>query len=162
MLKVNKISVKLISCLSIILLVFIFAGCSSAMDSGVMAPEMGYGVYGDNNEYLELEEKPFSKTSENNKVNLSLDSSTAAYSNLRKLINNGYNISKDAVNIEQMLNYFNYSYVNETEEQLTSFLEIADCPWNENNKLLSIAVKAKDFKMENQIQNNFVFHLLFR
>lgn len=159
MLKVSKNSVKLISCLSIILLVFIFAGCSSAMDSGVMAPEMGYGVYGDNNEYLELEEKPFSKTSENNKVNLSLDSSTAAYSNLRKLINNGYNISKDAVNIEQMLNYFNYSYVNETEEQLTSFLEIADCPWNENNKLLSIAVKAKDFKMENQIQNNFVFLL---
>ena len=53
MLKVNKISVKLISCLSIILLVFLFAGCSSAMDSGVMAPEMGYGVYGDNNEYLE-------------------------------------------------------------------------------------------------------------
>ncbi len=161
MFKNSKFSKKLINCLVVILLVFFFIGCAGAPSGGAMdnfygAPE---AEFGDNNEYLELEEKGFSKTSENNKVNLSLDSSTAAYSNLRKLIKNGYNISKDAVNIEQMLNYFNYSYVNETEEQLTSFLEIAACPWNENNHLLSIAVKAKDFELDNQVPNNFVFLL---
>lgn len=156
--KYNKISRLFLSFLVISSFVLCITGCASggAMEDAYYAPSFEEG---NANEYLELEERGFSKTSENNKVNLSLDSSTAAYSNIRKMINNGLNIPKDAVNIEQMLNYFSYSYVNETEEQLTSFLEIADCPWNENNKLLSIAVKAKDFELNNQVPNNFVFLL---
>ena len=58
-----------------------------------------------------------------------------------------------------MLNYFNYSYVNETQNQLTSFLEIADAPWSEGNKLLSVAVKAKNYVIEDEKPNNFVFLL---
>ena len=110
-------------------------------------------------EYLELQESDYINTQDNNKVNVSLDSSTAAYANIRKLINNMYNVPKDAVNIEQMLNYFNYSYVNDTENQLTSFLEMAKCPWNEDNYLLSVAVKAKDYVIEEDKPNNFVFLL---
>ncbi len=109
--------------------------------------------------YLELEEKDFTDTSVNNKVNVSLDSSTAAYSNLRRAIKNGVTIYPDMVNIEQMLNYFNYSYVNESSDVLTSFLELGSCPWNENNKLLSVAIKAKDFELNNNTRNNFVFLL---
>ena len=60
---------------------------------------------------------------------------------------------------EQILNYFNYSYVNESNEQLQSFLEIGTCPWNENNKLLSVAIKAKEYEINAQRQNNFVFLL---
>lgn len=109
--------------------------------------------------YLELEEKDFTETSANNKVNVSLDSSTAAYSNLRRVIKDGGNVYHDMVNIEQMLNYFNYSYVNNTEDVLTSFLELGTCPWNENNKLLSVAIKAKDFELNDNTRNNFVFLL---
>lgn len=109
--------------------------------------------------YLELEEKGFTDTMVNNKVNVSLDSSTAAYSNLRRAIKNGNIIYPDMVNIEQMLNYFNYSYVNESSDVLTSFLELGNCPWNENNKLLSVAIKAKDFELNNNTRNNFVFLL---
>lgn len=114
-----------------------------------------------NEDYLELEEKGYIDTSVNNKVNVSLDSSNASYSNLRRLIKNknvNY-IDPNAVNIEQMLNYFNYSYVNNSDEQLQSFLELGDCPWNENSKLLSVAIKAKDYEISNNVRNNFVFLL---
>lgn len=110
-------------------------------------------------EYLELEEKDFIMTKDNSSVNISLDSSTASYSNIRRMINNSNMIQKDSVNIEQMLNYFNYSYKNESSEQLESFLEIAKCPWNNENMLLSYALKAKDFELTNQKPSNFVFLL---
>ena len=127
---------KIIGIFSICLLMLSLFACSTKSDAnGSMAPSSSTGFY-DNEEYLELNEKGFIKTEENNKVNVSLDSSTAAYSNIRKNIVNNYNIHKDSVNIEQMLNYFNYSYSNNSDEQLQSFLEIGTCPWNESNQLL--------------------------
>ena len=135
---------------------------------GVASCSKGYGPSGmydsadkfyPSEDYLELDEKGFTLTEDNPRVNVSLDSSNAAYSNIRRMINNEYVIYKDSVNIEQMLNYFNYSYENTSNEQLDSFLEIAKCPWNEGNMLLAYAVKAKDFVIEESKPNNFVFLL---
>jgi len=133
-------------------------GCSSPKSNGLYGPSAPENSL-NNESYLELQETGFISTEHNNKVNVSLDSSNAAYSKLRQLINGGYSIDPNAVNIEQILNYFNYSYENETNEQLQSFLEIGNCPWNENNKLLSVAIKAKDYQLDNTKQNNFVFLL---
>lgn len=119
---------------------------------GGFAPEMS-------EEYLELNEKGFINTAENNKLNVSMDSSNAAYSNIRKRINMGYKPDVNSVNIEQMLNYFNYSYENNSNEQLQSFMELSDCPWNSENKLLSVAIKAKEVIIENKTPSNFVFLL---
>lgn len=130
----------------------LFVGCSS---EGYKNLSEHYS----DEEYLEIVENDFVKTSNNDKVNISLDSSTAAYGNIRRMIENGVNIPKDAVVIEQMINYFRYSYVNNTYDPLTSFVEIAPCPWNESNMLASIAVKAKDCDIQNKKQNNFVFLL---
>ena len=143
------------------IIVFTFISCSSGHSEMNTGPSYSYDEMGSNNNesYLELNENEFIETSVNNKVNVSLDSSTAAYSNIRKLINNNRNINKDAVNIEQMLNYFNYSYVNDTENQLASYMELSSCPWNNENYLLSVAVKAKDYVIENKKPNNFVFLL---
>ena len=145
----------------ILLLLFLvtLVGCSSSSGGGFYGPSYDYENSLSNESYLELNETGFINTETNNKVNVILDSSNAAYSKLRQLINNGYRINKDAVNIEQILNYFNYSYVNESDEQLQSFLEIGTCPWNENNKLLSVAIKAKEYEINTERQNNFVFLL---
>ena len=143
----------------LLLLLVTLVGCSSSSGGGFYGPSYDYENSLSNESYLELNETGFINTETNNKVNVSLDSSNAAYSKLRQLINNGYRIDKDAVNIEQILNYFNYSYVNESDEQLQSFLEIGTCPWNENNKLLSVAIKAKEYEINTERQNNFVFLL---
>ena len=107
------------------ILVLTLVGCSSsaATPGGAVPPQKPDAGDADNNEYLELREQNFISTVADNKVNVSLDSSNAAYSNLRKLINNLQSIPTDAVNIEQMLNYFTYSYENDSEDQLKSYLE---------------------------------------
>ena len=144
-----------------LILVLTLVGCSSggATSGGAVTPQKPDAGDADNNEYLELREQNFISTVADNIVNVSLDSSNAAYSNLRKLINNLQPIPTDAVNIEQMLNYFTYSYENDSEDQLKSYLEVARCPWNDENYLLSVAVKAKEFQLEENRPNNFVFLL---
>lgn len=107
-------------------------------------------------EYTEIIEGGFISPLNKPLSSFSLDSSSYSYSNLRRLIKNNNNIYKDAVNIEHMLNYFNYSYENNTDNALSSSIEIAQCPWNSENHLALISVNSKDFEIE-ESQNNFVF-----
>lgn len=148
------------SCLfvSIVLVVACLVSCSAQGGGGYyesMSPSTGQS----SEEYLELKETGYISTENNNKVNLSMDSSNAAYSNIRKRINLNQYPDPDSVNIEQMLNYFNYSYENKTDEALDTFLELSDCPWNEDSKLLQVAIKAKEIEIENPVPCNFVFLL---
>ena len=79
------------------------------VEDGVYAPSYEEG----SESYLEIIEGGFISPLNKPTSSFSLDSSSYAYSNLRRLIMNNNIISKDAVNIEQMLNYFNYSYKND-------------------------------------------------
>lgn len=146
---------KLFICL---VLLFGVVGFSSCGGEYVMydnfAPEMEE-LY-NSEEYIDFIENPFIDASVTPKSVFSLDSSTYSYSNLRRLIQNGENVPSNAVNIEHMLNYFNYSYTNDTNEALSSTLELAVCPWNEEHYVASVAVKAKDFDLSDT-KNNFVF-----
>ena len=109
-----------------------------------------------NEEYQEILEGGFISPETLALSSFSLDSSSYSYSNLRRLIKYNNFISKDAVNIEQMLNYFNYEYKNDTDDALSSTIEIAQCPWNSENHLALISVNSKDIQIKNS-KNNFVF-----
>ena len=94
--------------LLIMVLSLCLVGCGAQGPQGTKGdwiPTGPQGEYDMNSEsFLELQETGYINTEKNNKLNVSLDSSTAAYSNIRKNIVNNYNIHKDSVNIEQMLN----------------------------------------------------------
>ena len=149
---------KMTKILSVLCFILCLASCA-AKNGGMGMAGMGGYAPEMSEEYLELNEKGFINTADNNKLNVSMDSSNAAYSNIRKRINMGYKPDVNSVNIEQMLNYFNYSYENNSNEQLQSFMELSDCPWNSENKLLSVAIKAKEVIIENKTPSNFVFLL---
>ena len=145
---------KLLNVLVVVMLLSVIVGCANASNK-MNYPEIRYS----NEEYLEIKEEEYIETSKNDRINISMDSSTAAYSNLRRMIKGKMNIPSDAVVIEQMLSYFNYSYENDTEEALKAFTEVSDCPWNRENKLLQVVVKARNYEIENPKPNNFVFLL---
>ena len=107
-------------------------------------------------EYEGFVERGFIDPKDNPLSNFSLDSSSYAYSNIRRLINNNQYIPADAVVIEQMLNYFDYSYTNDTNDALSSTIEIARCPWNDENHIALISVNAEEIELSNT-NNNFVF-----
>ena len=65
-----------------------------------------------------------------------------------------YNAKYNA-RIEEMLNYFSYGYVNDTDDALVTKLELDTCPWNNEHYLASVVVKAKPAITEN-VKNNIV------
>ena len=99
---------------------------------------------------------PFVDVAENDKSNISLTSTSFAYTTIREQINNNrvYGL-RDSVKTEEMLNYFSYSYVNDTDDALTTHLELDKCPWNEEHYLASVIVKAKPAITKN-VKNNIV------
>jgi Ca-activated chloride channel homolog len=90
----------------------------------------------------------------------SIDVDTASYSNLRRFINNRQLPPKDAVRIEEMVNYFPYNYPQPTGDKPFSInTEVADAPWNPQHKLVQIGLQGKKIGMEQLPPNNLVFLL---
>lgn len=119
----------------------------------------GYDYNSMNREtYKEINSKGFQFVQTNPLSTLSINPDKAAYSNIRRMINLGQNIPKDAVKIEEMINYFNYDYPAPTGKHPFSInTEVADSPWNEGTKLVRIGLRGKDVNVESAPKSNLVF-----
>jgi Ca-activated chloride channel family protein len=141
----------------------VLVGCSynhNGMGGYSPSPDMYYRPSGNpGEEYKEITENDFVSTTEDPIATFSLDTSTAGYANLRRLINNNNSIHKNQVKLEEMVNYFSYDYeAPSDDEALTISSEIMDCPWDLDHKLLTIGVKAKPV-VNPQTKNNIVLLL---
>jgi len=88
----------------------------------------------------------------------SIDVDEAAYSNVRRYIQGGQLPPKDAVRIEEMINYFDYTYPQPSNNEPFSVnTEMATCPWNPNHKLVHIGLQGKSIAKENLPASNLVF-----
>lgn len=114
-------------------------------------------------EYNEIDEMGFSAAAINPLSTFSADVDTASYSNLRRMIEDGYaldDIPDGSVRIEELLNYFNYDYARPKKgEPFGVTTQIADCPWNENTKIAMIGLKTKDIDFSEAQPSNLVFLL---
>lgn len=88
----------------------------------------------------------------------SIDVDEAAYSNIRRFLNEGALPPAGAVRIEEMVNYFDYVYPQPTgNEPFTVNTEIASCPWNSKHRLIHIGLQGKEIPVENLPSSNMVF-----
>lgn len=88
----------------------------------------------------------------------SIDVDNASYTNIRRMINNGQKVPKDAVRIEEMMNFFKYDYKQPTTDHPFSIqTEMSECPWNPENNLLKIGLQGKNIVNENLPASNLVF-----
>src|SRR5690606_2162504 len=77
---------------------------------------------------------------------------------IRRFLNNGQKVPKDAVRVEEMINFFKYDYPQPKGKQPFSInTEYSDAPWNPDHKLLKIGLKGKDIPMNELPASNFVF-----
>ncbi len=107
--------------------------------------------------YTEIKENKFISTAEKPDSYFSIDANTASYPNLRSLLKNKYNIPKDAVRIEEMLNYFSYDYQTPTDDSVLALnASVFDTPYNSETKLMTIGLAAEAVEFSN-IKNNLVF-----
>lgn len=111
--------------------------------------------------FNDFEESPVVATSEQPVSTFSIDVDTAAYSFTRRMLNQGQLPAKDAVRVEEMLNYFDYKYplpVQKTKP-FTTNVTITDSPWKAGNKLIHIGIQGYQLPAKEIPQSNLVFLL---
>lgn len=111
-----------------------------------------------NESYGSFIENPFEGASNNPVSTFSIDVDNASYTNIRRFINNGQTVPKDAVRIEEMINFFKYNYPQpKSQHPFTINTEYSDAPWNSNHKLLKIGLQGVEIPTDNLPKSNFVF-----
>jgi len=109
-------------------------------------------------EYEGLEENIFHGADKKPLSTFSIDVDAASYSNLRRFINNGQQPPKDAVRIEEMINYFDYDYKQPgNRDPFSVYTEISKAPWNEKHHLIHIGLQGKIIPTHNLPPSNLVF-----
>jgi Ca-activated chloride channel family protein len=89
----------------------------------------------------------------------SIDVDTASYSFVRRALNAGRLPPKDAVRVEEMINYFPYNYPKpETAEvPFQPTVTVTPAPWKPTDKLVHIGIKGYDLTSAERPRANLVF-----
>lgn len=165
--------------LALVLAALMLAGCSAgAAQNGLAAPkEEAYPAVNfyaapetlpgeaeqefidwNTEEYDYMQENSFVPVSAQPFATFAADVDTASYTNLRRQILQGTSVVPDSVRIEELINYFHYDYPQPKEgEPFSVTTEIAPCPWNEQTRLLSVGLQARDMEDAQMPRSNLVF-----
>ena len=92
--------------------------------------------------YSRIDENPFLQTQQKPLSTFSADVDTASYSNTRRFLHDGTLPPKDAVRIEEMLNYFHYALPAPPKDQPFSITaEVGPSPWNPMYRLVRLGLQ---------------------
>ena len=106
----------------------------------------------------EIAENPWINTSEEPISTFSIDADGGSYANIRRQLEANRFPSPDIVRTEEIINFFQMDYPEPGVEHPISLNgEIANCPWNAENKLLRIGIKGKYIARQEMPPANFVF-----
>jgi len=110
--------------------------------------------------YDHIGENPFLDAKDNPLSTFSIDVDTASYSSVRRFINEGSLPPKDAVRVEEMINYFTYDYAEPSDGRpFAVHLDVASCPWETSHRLVRIGLKGKEIATDKRGPSNLVFLL---
>jgi Ca-activated chloride channel family protein len=109
--------------------------------------------------YDRIDENPFRPVSVAPLSTFSVDVDRASYANVRRFLNQGTLPPKDAVRIEELVNYFPYGDAapSSRDVPLRITTELAAAPWNARHDLLRIALRAREVDMRRAPAANLVF-----
>ena len=136
---------------------------------GVMTATMGYSattVAGiprydprfNTEEYTHIEENGFLSVASSPRSTFSVDVDRASYSNVRRFIGERQLPPKDAVRIEELINYFPYTYPDPRDGTPVSVTtDVADAPWSPTHRVVRIGLQAPRIGVERLPPNNLVF-----
>ena len=125
-------------------------------------PSMGhYGSPGFNTEaYDRIDDNPFRLATQDPLSTFSIDVDTASYANVRRYLNGGSLPPRDAVRIEELVNYFRFDYPGPVSGMPFSVTaELAPCPWNAQHRLALVGLQARPLDQDAVPARNLVFLL---
>ena len=110
--------------------------------------------------YSTIVENTFNDAKDKPLSTFSIDVDAASYSNVRRYINGGQLPPKDAIRLEEMINYFNYKMGGPVNnDPVAIHTELSTAPWNPKHQLVRIGLKAKTIDTSKLPPSNLVFLL---
>lgn len=108
--------------------------------------------------YQKQPENPVKAVAQEPVSTFSIDVDTGSYANVRRFLNNGRLPPKDAVRIEEIVNYFPYSYsLPQDGQPFAVHTQTVDSPWQSEAKLIKIGIQAQDTAKKDLPPANLVF-----
>lgn len=106
-----------------------------------MPPSQAVMPSGD--EFAEFDEQRLKVAAEEPVSTFSLDVDTASYAYVRRQLEDGYVPERDAVRIEELINYFPYAYpaAESADVPFKPTVMVYPTPWNEKTQILQIGIK---------------------
>jgi Ca-activated chloride channel family protein len=88
----------------------------------------------------------------------SIDVDTASYANVRRFLTGGRRPPRDAVRIEELVNYFRYDYPQpEGDAPFSVTVDAAECPWKDGHRLVRIGLQGRQIYRGARPAGNLVF-----
>jgi Ca-activated chloride channel family protein len=109
-------------------------------------------------EYRAIAENDFQAVADSPLSTLSVDVDTASYANVRRYVDEGRLPPKDAVRIEEMLNYFDYDYGSPRDGQpFAAHTEVTEAPWATGHRLVRLGIQGRELTNASTPPRNLVF-----
>jgi Ca-activated chloride channel homolog len=113
---------------------------------------------GNTEAYARIEDNHFLGAATNPLSTFSIDVDAASYSNVRRFLSQGALPPADAVRLEEMVNYFSYTYPDHTGNRpFAVSSDIGACPWAPEHRLVRIGLQAKKMAIRDLPPSNLVF-----
>ena len=115
----------------------------------------------DRDAFEHFDSNPLQRVSEHPVSTFSADVDTASYSFVRAQLDRGVLPQKDAVRVEEMINYFDYAWP-AARSRKTPFeptVVVSDSPWGKGKKLVHIGIKGYEVDRESAPDANLVLLL---
>ncbi|MEM6664311.1 MAG: von Willebrand factor type A domain-containing protein, partial [Pseudomonadota bacterium] len=104
---------------------------------------------------------PIVVAAENPVSTFSVDVDTASYAFMRSSLQSRVLPQKNAIRIEELINYFPYDYAgpDDREAPFAANVSIQPTPWNEQTQLMRIGIKGYELEQTEKPRSNLVFLL---
>jgi len=110
--------------------------------------------------YNPIQENGFRSVSDDPLSTFSIDVDTAGYSNVRRFLTQNTLPPRDAIRIEEMVNYFPYNDLPPSSAEKEPFavhVEVKRCPWQPDHRLARIGIAGKPIDQDKRPASNLVF-----
>ncbi|WGM32719.1 von Willebrand factor type A domain-containing protein [Brevundimonas sp. NIBR11] len=114
---------------------------------------------GNTERYPDATPNPVRRVADEPVSTFSIDVDTAAYSNVRRFISDGEAPPKDAVRVEEMINYFDYGYARPTSaaEPFAVSTVVTPSPWSQGRQIVHIGLQGYELPAGERRPLNLTF-----
>ena len=112
--------------------------------------------------YEPIDENAWFRVADQPRSTFSVDVDTASYANVRRFLGQGRLPPRDAVRIEELLNYFPYGYEpppRDADTPLSVVTEVGPAPWAPSHRLVRVGLQAPSLSEDELPPRNLVFLL---